>query len=244
MTSSKLQILGRLGVVAGLGGASLASGAIVINNSSEVAPSGGAVHDPYSPSTIFASSTDLAQGLTPTVVNGNSNYEFATGESAWTDGSLATVYNESGPGGDDIDHAAYGAVATGTVVTYDLGGLFDLSQIDVIMGWNDSGRDDASFNALVSTDGISFSQIASYDKGTDNTGTFTTPITSLHRIVDDGGGTIATGVQFVQLQFTDADNGVAGMVELDVIGQAVPEPASAGLVALSGLVFFVRRRRA
>lgn len=240
------QILGRLraaGAVGCLVGAPMLHGAVVINHSTEVAPSGGAVHAPYVPTTIFGSSTDLIQGLAPTVDPGDTQYEFSSGAAAWTDGSISTVYNQPSPDGDDVDHASYGTVDNNSVVTYDLGGLFNLTQIDVIMGWNDSGRDDSSFNALVSVDGILFTQIASYDKGPDNTSAFSTPVTNLHRIIDDGGAPIAAGVQFVQLQFTDADNLVAGMIELDVMGVAVPEPGSVGLAGLAGLTLLRRRRR-
>lgn len=213
-----------------------AEAVVVINNLMNVAPEGGEVHASHDPSTsgspdlITASSSDLIHGLLPTVTytggTGNTMFELSAGESVWTDGLIATVYGEGGSGGDDVDHAAYGAV-TGTVggspihtfVTYDLGELYDLTQVDVFMGWNDSGRDDASFMLNVSSNGTNFLPIIDYDKGGDNTGAITTPITHLHSIVDDGGASIAPApVRYVQLQFTDADNGTAGMVELDVFG--------------------------
>ena len=110
-------------------------------------------------------------------------------------------------------------------------------------GWNDSGRDDFSFNLLVSPNGVDFAQIASYGKGSDNTGQITVPITSLHSITDDGAANIASGMQYVQLQITDADNGFAGLVELDVFGTVVPEPASFVLWGLAGLAFAILRKR-
>lgn len=234
---------------------------VIISNSQNVAPAGGAVHDVHDPSTagapdlLTASSTDLIQGLLPTVTYtggaGSTTNESSAGESVWTDGNLQTVYAQGGSGGDAVDHAAYGSI-TATVggadidafVTYDLGAHYILSAIDVYMGWNDSGRDDSSFNALVSSDNVTFTQIAAYDKGGDNTGQIGTPITNLHRIVDDGGGSIAGGVRYVQLQFTDADNGFAGMVEVDVFGTPVPEPTTLGLAGLAGLVLAGLRRRA
>ncbi|MCA9239904.1 MAG: hypothetical protein KDA37_06885 [Planctomycetales bacterium] len=240
--------------------ASSSHAAVIVSNSLNVAPAGGAVHDMHDPSVagtpdlLTASSTDLIQGLLPVVTytggSGSTTNELSAGESAWTDGSLKTVYGEGGSGGDAVDHAAYGTV-TGTVggadidtfVTYDLGAKHDLSAIDVYLGWNDSGRDDSSFNALVSADNVTFTQIAAYDKGGDNTGQITVPVTNLHSIVDDGGASIASGVRYVQLQFTDADNGFAGMVELDVFGTQVPEPLAAGLVGLVGLVLAGLRRR-
>lgn len=210
-----------------------ADAVVVVNSSRNVAPSGGAVHAPHDPSTsggpaqFQASAIDLAEGLTATVSyaggTGSTMQELSTGESVWTDGSIATVYGQGGSGGDEIDHAAYGTV-NGTVggtdidtlVTFDLLGSFDLARIDVFMGWNDSGRDDSSFNVSVSSDNVSYTQIASYNKGGDNTGAFTTPVTNRHRIDDDAAGKIALGVQYVQFQFTDADNGFAGVVEFDI----------------------------
>jgi|GEM_PF-3788969 len=246
--------------VACLGIPGPAEGAVVVNHFKNVAPGGGAVHDPHDPSSsgapdlLSASSSDLAQGLTATVTytggSGSTMEEESAGESVWTNGSLATVYAEGGAGGNAVDHAAYGTL-NATVggsdidafVTFDLGASFNLSQIDVFLGWNDSGRDDSSFLVFVSTDNVAFSQIASYDKGGDDTGAITTPVTNLHRVVDDGGGDIAGGVRYVQLQFTDADNGYAGMVEVDVFGSPVPEPASVAFLGLGGLALLGRRRR-
>lgn len=255
----KLRFL--LGIVAtvSLVSATTADAAVIINNFVNVAPAGGAVHDPHDPSStgtpdlLSASSSDLVQGQIATVTytggSGSTTHESSTGESAWTNGSLSTVYAETGDGSDAIDHAAYGTV-TATVggsdidafVTYDLGGIYFLSRVDVFMGWNDSGRDDSSFNLLVSNNGVDYSSIAMYDKGSDNTGQSDTPLTNLQSIVDDGGGNIASGVQFVQLQFTDADNGFAGMVEVDVFGVQVPEPSTLALVGLLGLATVAMRR--
>ncbi|MCW1886308.1 PEP-CTERM sorting domain-containing protein [Luteolibacter flavescens] len=237
--------------------ASIAPGAVVINNSVNRAPAGGtpgAAHDPSTsgtPNQFSASSSDLIQGMTPTVTytggTGSPTTEGSAGSAVWTNGSITTVY---GGVPDATAHAAYGVV-NGTVgtsnidtfVTYDLGSLFNLTEVNVFTGWNDSGRDDSSFNLLVSVDGITFSLIAGYAKGPDDTGTYTTPVTNRHSIVDDGGAAIATGVRFVQLQFTDSDNGHAGMLEVDVFGAAVPEPGAALLVGLGGLAAMARRRR-
>jgi len=251
----KLRVPLALLAVASLVGATAVDAAIIVTNSVNVAPAGGAVHAPYDPATdasgsgpmLTASSIDLAQGLTEAgggvSTTGNDNQELSAGVDVTTDGSLATVYNEGGNGGDAVDHAAYASVNTNDLVTYNLGGLYNLSQVDVFSGWNDSGRDDFSFNLLASPNGVDFAQIASYDKGSDNTGQITVPITSLHSITDDGAANIASGVQYVQLQVTDADNGFAGLVELDVFGTVVPEPASFVLWGLAGLAFAIRRKR-
>jgi hypothetical protein len=239
--------------------AGTARSAVVINNFSNVAPGGGAVHDVHDPSVagspdlIAASAADLVQGMTATVTytggTGSTTLEQSAGESVWTDGSISTVYAEGGGGGDAIDHAAYGTVQAtvgggdiDVFVTFDLGSLHDLTSVDVFTGWNDSGRDDSSFNLLVSADNVTFAPIAAYLKPADNTGAFGTPVTNLHRISDDGAGNLATGVRYVQLQFTDADNGFAGLAEIDVFGTAVPEP-SVVLLGGIGLLGLLRRRR-
>ncbi len=142
-----------------------------------------------------------------------------------------------GNAGDAIDHAGYASVNSGDLVTYNLGGLYNLSQVDVFSGWNDSGRDDFSFNLLVSSDGVAFSQIATYLKLVENnTGAINEPITSLHSIADDGGADIASAVQYVQISVFNADNNWAGIAEVDVFGsRVVPEPSS---ISLLGLVCF------
>ena len=230
--------------------ASATHGAVIINSYTYVAPPGIAEtpHDPSTsgaPNLFSASSTDLVQGRIATVTSTgggtpSTTLEASAGEGAWTNGSISTVYNTSS--GFDSNHGAYGTVQGFTSVTFNLGALYDLSLVNVFLGWNDSGRDDASFNLRVSTDGIDYSTIASYTKGDDNTGTYTTPVTNLHSIVDSGAAPIASGVQYVQLQFTAADNGFAGMLEVDVIGTAVPEPSAALLGGL-GMLALLRRRR-
>jgi hypothetical protein len=255
----KLRHIVALGASSCLAISSVADAAIVVNSFQNIAPDGGGVHDPHNPSSsgapdqFSASGSDLAEGLSATVTytggTGTTTNEGSAGESVWTDGSISTVYPEGGPGGDAIDHAAYGTVdgrvggaALDTLVTYDFGGFYNISQIDVYLGWNDSGRDDSSFNILVSADNIGYSQIGAYTKPADNTGAFTTPVTNLHRVIDDGSANIAEDIRYVQLQFTDADNGFAGLTEVDVMGTAVPEPSVPALFGLAGLLAFIRRR--
>lgn len=244
-------------------GASLASlgtsqAAVTLSTRTNVAPAGtpGTSHDPSSsgaPEQFAPSATDLINGLTGTVTytggTGSTVREDSAGASAWTNGSITTTYGGAGVP-DAIAHAAYGVVdATvggsniDTFVTFDLGSAFNLTAVNVFMGWNDSGRDDSSFNLLVSSDNITFTQIAGYLKPADNTGAITTPVTNLHSISDDLGGFIANDVRYVQFQFTDADNGYAGLAEIDILGTAIPEPGSAMLLSLAGLAAAGLRRR-
>lgn len=253
-----------VGLVAGLATIGAAQSAVTVTNFRNIAPPGadaGTLHDPSiagGPDLLSASSSDLVHGSTPTVtytLGGNpvvenlTTMEDSAGVSTWTDGSITTVYGAPGfPFA--TSHAAYGTIRASVgatdydvFVTFDLGGLHDLDQIDVFLGWNDSGRDDSSFNLLVSVDGISFTSVAGYDKGADDTGAHTAPVTNLHRFTDDGGAALAQSVRYVQLHFTDADNGFAGMAEVDIFGTAVPEPAAPMLLGLGSLLGLSRRQR-
>lgn len=223
-----------LGIIATIALTSPADAVVVVNLSTNIAPAGGAVHAPHNPASsgapdlLSASVSDLAQGILPTFTytngSGDPAAEAAGGAVKVTDGSITTVYNLTGGEGNEIDHAAYGVVhgspgGVNTFVTINLGALYDLSRVDVFTGWPDSGRDDSSFVLRASTDGINYANLATYTKGPDDTGTHTSPVTNLHSFVDDGGGSIAPYAQYVQLQFTDADNGYAGLAEVDVFGE-------------------------
>jgi hypothetical protein len=186
-----------------------------------------------------ASGSDLAEGLLASY-NGNANYEFSPGVHLWTDGSLVTVYNEPGPSGDAIDHAAYGSVTNDTNATFDLGGWYDLSKVDVYAGWNDSGRDLFSFDLLVSADDTTYATLATFLKGSDNTGQITTPITTLISITDDAGD-LASDARYVRLRIFDTDNGAAAIVEFDVFGDGVvPEPTA---IVAAGVACFAAAAR-
>lgn len=242
-----------LSAVGSIGLGTSASGAVLINSFSNIAPAGTA-GDPYDASTtgspiLTPSSTDLVSGMTATVTYnllagppGSTTQESSSGEVAWTDGSIATVYGTGHAGYGSVDGRVGGA-ALQTYVTFDLGAFYNISQVDVFLGWNDSGRDDSSFNLLASTDNVAFTTIASYTKGPDNTGAITTPVTNLHSITDDGGAAISSGVRYIQFEFTDADNGWAGLAEVDIIGTAVPEPSSLVLLGISSLAAAGFRRR-
>lgn len=252
MTRRFLSLLAML-CVAMLVAGDAAYAAVTVTTSQNIAPDGGAAHDPYDPATdtpgsgpmLSASSTDIAQGLTATYMGGSDDpgYELSTGVAAWTDGSLATVYPENGPGGDAVDHAGYGTVGPNGDATFDLGGFYNLSQVDVFAGWNDSGRDAISFELQVSADDAVYSLIASYTKGPDDTGQITVPVTNLYSIADDGGADIASAVRYVRLHVTDADNGHAGVVEVDIFGTQVPEPSTCLLAGLALLGCAKLRRR-
>jgi hypothetical protein len=228
-----------LAAAAVFGAACSAEAAVITATATDVAPNGGAVHAPYTPTAFAASGSDLAEGLVASY-NGDANYELSAGVNQWTNGSLATVYGESGPGGDAVDHATYGSVTNDTNATIDLGGFYDLSKVDVYAGWNDSGRDLFSFDLMVSADDTTYTTLATFLKGSDNTGQITTPVTTLISITDDAGD-LASGARYVRLRIFDTDNGTAGIVEIDVFGDGVvPEPTT--IVAASVACFAAASR--
>jgi hypothetical protein len=220
------------------------------------APAGGS--GSYTPSFVLPANNLVAgQIASLSYYNANTNSpttgdngvaESSAGPVAWTDGSLTTTYRT---GDDAVDHAAYGIVDgyTGnfsqlTYVTYNLGSLYNLTAADIYQGWNDSGRDSFSFVLQTSPDGVTYSNVGTYTKGPDDTGQYTTPVTNLVAFSDPGGGYIASGVQYVRLYVTDADNGYAGLAEVSISGTPVPEPASLGVLSAGALLLLLRRRRA
>ncbi|WP_197529126.1 PEP-CTERM sorting domain-containing protein [Aeoliella mucimassa] len=228
-----------------------------------IAPSGGSPGQSYDPASeggpdfFSASSTDLLQGLMATY-SGNDyaggltdSYpspvgEVATGVSAWTDGAIIGRYpgdvDGDGVTSNDLDdfavlHDGYGTIASGGYVTYDLGAPYDLTQIDVFLGWNDSGRDDASFNLQVAGPDMVFSTVETYTK-TDNAGGGD-PVTNYASISID-----APAAQYIQLEITDADNAYAGILEIDAFGtKSVPEPGTMVLLALGSVALVAVRCR-
>jgi hypothetical protein len=247
----------------------LANGAVIVNLYEDVAPAS-TTGTPYTPTpnpaaTVFAtqtstptgiragaSSSDLLQGRTPLAGFTSATQESSAGVAKWTDGSLSTIYAKStNVGQDQIDnHAAYGTVTANTTstdtITYDLGGTYNLSEVNVYQGWNDSGRDSFTFTLLASADNVTYTPIATFTKLTpDNTNTNkkTTPVTNQVNIVDDGGAFIASNFRYLRMNAIDADNGYAGMVEFDAFGTATPEPTSLGLLGIVGIAALRRRRR-
>jgi hypothetical protein len=187
------------------------------------------------------SSTDLLAGALPIAQSGNFQQEASTGVSALTNGSIDTFYG-TGVGSDDHTGYATGdASGGGQFVTYDLGGLFNLSSIVTFGGWGDGGRDQQLYEILTSTDGINFNTLASF-AGVNVSGT--TPISHRVALTEDALPHLATGVTHVRVNFLDVENDYTGYTEIDVLGARVPEPASAVLAGLGALsILGIRRRR-
>lgn len=234
---SKMRILLALVAVLAIAGSVPANAAIVSTIDTDIAPEGGAVHDPYTPPNppFNPSSTDLLTGITPILVNPDTSLYFreeSAGPSVLTDGSVSTVYAEGGPAGDVIDHAPYMTAGEDELVIWDLGGTFNLTEAVVYGGWNDGGRDQTFFGFDVSTDGgVNFTQLIAPVANESGT----TPISHRIRIFDDAAAYIATGVTHVRLDPGSVENGYTGYTEVDVFGELVPEPASLFLLGVASL---------
>ncbi|QDU55902.1 discoidin domain-containing protein [Aeoliella mucimassa] len=237
-------VLGLVATTVGLLFAEQAQAVIVTNTFRNVAPSGGSPGQAYDPATeggtdnFSASSVDLLQGLSAVYTGSTTagaltnDYpspmgEVSTGVSAWTDGAIIGRYAGDADGdgntSNDIDdfaiiHDGYGTISTGGSVTYDLGSVYELSQVDIFFGWNDSGRDDTSFTLRSSVDGETYTTITSVSKMENQGGG--DPVTNLYNIVDDASGAIAPFARYLQLSSIDADNGYAGLLEIDAFGTA------------------------
>lgn len=137
------------------------------------------------------------------------------------------------------------AIDTAPVITFDLGGIYNLSSISI---WNYNEyaatyRGIASASASVSSDGVNFTQVI--------------PSVSLYQAPGDSfiGPQVvslsADAVEFVKLSTLSSYNtlnGYAGLSEVSLGGslsdEAIPEPASILLlsVCVAGVVCLYRRR--
>ncbi|TWT75526.1 hypothetical protein Pla123a_30360 [Posidoniimonas polymericola] len=200
---------------------------VVASLETNVAPAGTA-GDPYNPTFTAGgpSTTDLLEGLLPTVAIGNLTQENSLGASALTNGTVATAY---GSGDANSAHIAYATGGPGEEVTYALGGIYDLDSIVIFGGWNDAGRDAQSYDLYVSSDGAqNFSLLTNYNNGNgEEQGVVTTPVSHRVEFTEDSLPNLATGVTHVKVDFLDVENGYTGYTEIDVFGSLVNVPGDA-----------------
>ena len=224
-------------------GVQSAIGALQVLSESNIAPAGGAVHDPFQP--IFTaggpSSVDVLQGKLPSSSTGNFTQELSPGPVALTNGSDATVYPEGGPGGDAIDHAAYatGGPNAGTSLTYALGGRFNLSSIVVFGGWNDGGRDAQRYNVLTSGNGgATFNLLGAFDQGQTGEGG-SVPIGWRVSFTEDTLPNLVENVTHLRFDFLAVENGYTGYSEIDVVGVRLNVPGDANGDGLVNIADFI-----
>lgn len=223
------------------------------------------------------SSTDLLQGLIATELPGDNGWHPANpaagnsldpnGLPAFTDG----IGNFSGLTGLLNDFPTLGQPTK--KVEYDLGGAYDLSQINIFTG--NRGKDGRVFSTTVvrtSSDGVNFDLLGYFESdlpGTINQGTWGSTLVALTN--DNPASAIASDVRYLQFDMYAVDNtggeyrdpfdgvnpfnGIDDtksaafssplVYELDVYGTAVPEPSSVALclLGLVGLAALAARRR-
>lgn len=228
-----------------------AAAVVVITTHAEAAPAPGA--PTFTPS-YAVSSTDLINGLLrPANFSGNFDLELGGGMAALTDGTYGTI---TAPGGaPDRSHAAFATVGGGSgsgrfvLYSLDLAASplgYDLTQIDLYSGWNDSGRDQQVFAISYSTvdGGGVMIPLAS---GSFNPAVPADSQSATRVTITDTLSRLATGVETIRFDFTGPpapENGYVGYAELDVLGTAVvPEPGTLTMLAGAAGLLLARRNR-
>jgi hypothetical protein len=190
------------------------------------------------------SSTDLINGMTPSAQTGNFAEEAAGGVAVLTNGTFGTI-----SGGNPGNNSLFATAGTGEQVTYslNLGASpqgYLINRIATYSGWNDNGRDQQLYT-------VAFSTVANpttfVDYATVNFNPTAGSDPTASRVqISDSTGIVANNVAAIRFTFDQPaapENGYTGYTEIDVIGQAVPEPTALGLVALSAAGLLARRRR-
>ena len=232
--------------------ATSAQAAVMVATETDVAPSAAGLPAPwhktaYTPTFTAGgpSGSDLLEGLSASSFSGNFEREGSAGLSALTDGSVQTYYHTTHLN-DAVDylttHSAYatgddGGAGAGQEAVYDLGATIDLAEIVIYGGWNDGGRDQQNVDVLWSADNLSFTSLGATLGVNGSSG-----LISHRNSITDDGGTLASGVRYIKLDFGNVENNYTGYTEIDAFA-VVPEPSTTALLGLGGLALILRRRK-
>ncbi len=207
--------------------APVADAAVQQSVETNIAPAGGAPGAAYTPTFVAGgpSLTDILNGKSPTLSNGNFTQEGSTGLLALTNGTVATFYGNQAA---ESNHSAYATAGDGGSVTYSLGGAFNISSIVIYGGWNDGGRDAQHYDLQVSTNGGgSFTTLSTLDINPGIQGTDTTPVSNRVAFTEDALPNLAENVTSIRLSFLAVENGYTGYTEIDVFGTQLTVPGDA-----------------
>jgi hypothetical protein len=186
----------------------------------------------------------LINGKAPTASSGTFNLEQAGGSAVVTDGSFGQIRTGDQPADGHTIFATVGNTG-GTSLSYNLGANatgYAISNITVLGGWNDNGRDQLSFTIFYSL--VGSSTFTALPTANFNPAIVGSTQSANRAVITDGSVPFfLTGVDDIRIDFNTTENGYAGLAELDVYGSAVPEPGVSLLGALGSLTLLMRRRR-
>jgi len=246
------QIGRRVPVFAILAVASAASAATTVNSDFQTGPGASATFTP----TYTVDGPNLLAGLTPTTSVGDFTTETTAGTGVLTNGSFGTLPIYTGAASTKTNVAATGPGA-GSSITYTLAGPSTITEIEVLGGWADNGRDAQNYSVSIATGGTSTFVPLNLAGATVATGTATVTgnsvaynpaapggvqVAARTTITDTGGAPLATNVTAIRFDFGAVENNYTGTAELAVVG--TPEPASLAVFGVGGLALLARRRRA